>query len=349
MELLDIKNIYLNSQEIIKIYLKDQVIFGGSQEPPTLSFKNTTHWVKGLKNIPIPDKQHWGIAWEARFDGDTQISSERIGLEWTPNMGWYDCTKIFPEDGDHSIPENKDSNLCWAAVTSNLVHWWLDQNKDNIDQYGKYTNGPKVYTDALHSEVFDYFKNRFTNEGSFIESGLNWFFFNKYPSGNSNMASLNMLGREHKGFFTDVVGENGFFNTNLYRPTYGSNLNEDLKKAFTQGEAIGLSILTTGGKGGHALTVWGAHFNENEVVDKLYVCENNDTFNFKDEENLRPTPMEPGKLCRQGIYEHKVKQLENGRWALEAGAYEVYTMIVDKVVYLNDGHQQWEKYFNTLK
>ena len=348
------QNIYLNNTPVSRVYLGERIIFGGSQEPPTptMSFKNVTHWVKGV-NVPTPDKQHWGIAYAPTITDGVQMSSERIGLEWVAGQGWYDCTKLFPEGGQENNPENKDSNLCWAATASNMIHWWLDQNKDNIARYYIQNNiedsakCPSKYTDALHSDVWDYFKKCFTNSGLSAQAGLKWFFFNQFIY-TSPGANTTIEGKKHKGFFKDVVDTENFQSTDLITTLYGDNFNEDLKEAFRKGMAIGLSIATFGGKGGHAITIWGAHFNENEIVDKLYICENNDRFIYDGENSLRPSPMEPGKLCRAGIYEHKVKINEDGKWALESGGFEKYTMTIDQVTYLNDGVKQWEAYFKSI-
>ncbi|HGO0761705.1 TPA: immunoglobulin G-degrading enzyme IdeS, partial [Streptococcus pyogenes] len=45
---------------------------------------------------------------------------------YVANQGWYDITKTF---------NGKDDLLCGAATAGNMLHWWFDQNKDQIKRY----------------------------------------------------------------------------------------------------------------------------------------------------------------------------------------------------------------------
>lgn len=342
-----IKEIYLGNKKVSRIYLGNTLVFG-SESTPSSKFKNATHWVKGVTNIPMPvDKKHWGIAEIQRFTVTGEpANSERLGLEWNADMGWYDCTKMQPEENPSEGEINRDSNLCWAATCSNMIHWWLDANKENIIRYNKY-KGPSKYTDALHSEVWDYFKYRFTNYGSTVQNGLKWFFLNQYspvPEGAERIEkNVYEDGRpKHTGFFTEIFKDKNL--SELASVCGPSSFNDELKLAFERGDSMGLSVEVKHGQGGHAITIWGAHFNEHEEVDVLYICENNDKFNL----TQGISPMQPGKLCNNGIYEHKVKQI-NGIWTLEAGAYEKYTIPILNCVFLHNHHKLWEEYFKDHK
>ncbi len=39
--------------------------------------------------------------------------------------GWYDINKTF----------DQDTFLCFSATASNMLHWWMDQNRGYIDNY----------------------------------------------------------------------------------------------------------------------------------------------------------------------------------------------------------------------
>lgn len=55
------------------------------------------------------------------------------------------------------------------------------------------------------------------------------------------------------------------------------NFNEMMKRAFTENKAIGFTAykFTTGGESLHAMTIWGAEFDEERYVSHIYYCDNN--------------------------------------------------------------------------
>lgn len=73
--------------------------------------------------------------------------------------------------------------MCWAAAASNLIHWWMDQNREYIAAYDKKygpeygdLKRPEKYTrmtpeNQQHSEVFNFFKSSFGNQGSWDTGG----------------------------------------------------------------------------------------------------------------------------------------------------------------------------------
>lgn len=133
-----------------------------------------------------------------------RIAYEKLGLPnevqyltWTEGCGWYDCNKTFNYKGD--------GNMCWAASASNLIHWWLEQNKKYVEAYEtKYgTTCPKGYQLMTadhqdHSEVFNFFKASYPNKGSWDTGGVNWFI-------NGDKKNLIYSYNENfKGFFSKV-------------------------------------------------------------------------------------------------------------------------------------------------
>ncbi len=55
------------------------------------------------------------------------------------------------------------------------------------------------------------------------------------------------------------------------------NFNEMMKRVFTENKAIGFTAykFTTGGESLHAMTIWGAEFDEEGYVSHIYYCDNN--------------------------------------------------------------------------
>lgn len=295
---------------------------GGSEllpDPSTIDWKNKTFWVSGVN---VPPLNMWGINY-----------GESIGLEWTRGQGWYDCTKLEPGEG------GIDSRYCWAATCSNMIYWWLDQNKDNVERYG-YT-GPREYVSALDCEIFQYFKDHFTNNGCMIENGFNWFFKGKHIYGDKNNAISNENAVKgwpaHTGFFKDVLG-----GTSLYRICGGGDdFNENLKIALMNNESIGLDISVKSGEGAHAVTIWGASFDENGDVCVLYEVENNDIGSL----NSGTSPTTPGKNANLGMFSHKIK-LINGKYTLESSTAGVYNVPIRFAYFLGTNESQWNVYWN---
>ena len=287
-------------------------------DPSKVDWRNKTVWVSG---VTVPSLDLWGINY-----------GESIGLEWTRGQGWYDCTKLEPGEG------GIDSRYCWAATCSNMIYWWLDQNKENVDKYG-YT-GPKEYVSALDCEIFQYFKDHFTNNGCMIENGFDWFFKGKHIYGDSNNAISNENAvngwPKHTGFFKDVVGT-----SKLYRKCGGGeDFEENLKIALINNESIGLDISLKNGTGAHAITIWGASFDQNGNVCELYEVENNDIGSLTG--GFSPTT--PGKTTNLGMFSHKIKLIK-GEYTLESSVAGKYNVPIRYAYFMGTYSNQWESFW----
>ena len=78
--------------------------------------------------------------------------------------GWYDCNKLNPTARPNGVP---DGYMCWAATASNMLQWWIDQNKRYIDMYGdKYTGPDYTYPSGnkQESNIFQCFLDAFPNK-----------------------------------------------------------------------------------------------------------------------------------------------------------------------------------------
>ncbi|BDW74310.1 hypothetical protein BFINE_01050 [Bacteroides finegoldii DSM 17565] len=96
--------------------------------------------------------------WSHRYAGSTNVgvcvlnTKQGAGLKWNKAYGWFDCNKkdVWGEQ------PNSDNNLCWAASVSNIIYWWLEQNKEYVNRFGY--DGPSRYNGSLDCEVFDFYK-----------------------------------------------------------------------------------------------------------------------------------------------------------------------------------------------
>ncbi|MDC4182704.1 IdeS/Mac family cysteine endopeptidase [Mycoplasma bradburyae] len=242
--------------------------------PSTYNFANKTMFVYGVNAPSYKDNPE---KWVNR--GDV------VRLAFKKEYGWYDVNKI-------ALLENQygDFNLCWAASASNLLHWWINNNKEYIDQYFalKSTSDwsksvPMYYPEHQsikndkeegRSQIFQKFTNAWIDRGGFINDGINWFISGWKPRTSGYLVNTE---NNRGGYFKDV------FTPKPVRETRGrsNDVTEDhnglsyrgfnnvLKDAFLNKKAVGFSYP------GHAMSIWGAEFDANGNVDYIYFCNNN--------------------------------------------------------------------------
>lgn len=83
----------------------------------------------GKENIPSYPPYVSEFLAGAWFRYDLTIEESQY-LTWAEGCGWYDCNKSMNYD------EN-DGNLCWAASASNMLIWWMNQNRAYIEAYDR--------------------------------------------------------------------------------------------------------------------------------------------------------------------------------------------------------------------
>lgn len=257
-------------------------------------FANQTRWVYGITSPVFPgkDKVQTLSVWVTDFpEGEWfRYDYEKMGLlndenylTWKEGCGWYDCNKTFGYKGG-------DKNMCWAATASNLLHWWLAHNRKYVAAYElKYPGKtcPKEYrkmteADQLHSEIFNFFKDMYPNKGSWETGGVNWFI-------NGDKKNLNACADENfPGFFCEVFSKQDAVATETYNMSK-VNFNNWMKEAFKNRKAIGFSVygFSNANEGLHAMTIWGAEFDEEGNVSYLYFCDNNSAEDEPNHASLR--------------------------------------------------------------
>lgn len=252
-------------QLTVKLTLKesgDSGESGGDPEVPAdQDWANKKVWVYGIN----PPQEG---AWKQFFSNATTYY-----LQVDPSYGWYDCNKLNPSAQTGGVP---DGMMCWAAVDANLLHWWIDQNKEYIKLYNDY-KGPNPVFDyekdknGQGSAIFQHYINTFADEAGYIDAGANWFI-------HGTMSDLPTQDYYNPGgYFKDVfpagvtLGENV---AGLGKEVF----NKAVKEALSGKKALGISRGSV--KSSHAMTVWGAEFDDNGDVSYIYVCDNNDRDNY---------------------------------------------------------------------
>lgn len=290
-------------------------------QPQPEDFAGKTVWVKGLNNIPDPNT--WKKMWT--------VPAPRYGLKWDVSYGWYDCNKIYPNglnygpilDGLSGTP---DVNLCWAATAANMIHWWLDVNKDNIARYAKY-NGPKEYKDSFHSEVFDLFKKNFDDKGYDVNAVLNWFFTGRRIAIGSRPSSA--------GYFKDVLGE-GTIASELFAVD-GGRFTQVVKDALAAGKVIGFNHTFKNGSL-HAINLWGATFDDSGEITHIYVTDSN---------NGDYTGQMEGPILTPAGLEKRPVKVKEGTTCMESSNPNDYSLPIVNVYTIDPMKDKWEAYFRT--
>lgn len=290
----------------------------------------TVIWAKGI-NAPVMGA-----------GGDFKKEVTRGGFDtyviykapFSSGNGWYDVNKTR-SGGNIDI----DKNLCFAAAASNMLHWWFDQNSENVDNYIA-KNGDIIranrrlselnnsFESQEESKIFELYKVLYGyNERGFYSDLLMDLFINGYRpklNGATNIENDNLIPDNNGGFFYDV-----FKGEKLTDRTYGEDyeyLSEKLKKVLGDDGLVGLSHKALSRN--HIVTLWGAEYDLNGNLKAVYVSDSDD----QDESDV-------------GMKRYEVRNV--------GGKAKLSTNISDKsagaavgylhILYL--GSNQWNNYF----
>ncbi len=185
-----------------------------------------------------------------------------------------------------------DSNMCWAATSSNLIEFWQQR-------YQKQTglplpSGVPGGTDSSKrgSVVFDTFVKAWPNTGLGVEEGLHWYFSGYYHQAETIAPSLpggywaeycTTLGYQadydslHKKDYVDFTLISYPTNSDYY--SYDKELNIKLfsnavKAGLEAGSLIALGV-TDLATMGHYITLYGADFDKDGIIRSVLIQDNN--------------------------------------------------------------------------
>ena len=301
---------------------------------------NKTIWVAGLKNIP--SQTTWGYAY---------ANMQSLGLKYEPYYGWYDIKKL-----DATGPQFDDHRLCWAATTSNILHWWYDRNKENIECYFKYKQAtdpnyiaPKYnYNNKTHKEsgIFDFFKRTCLDRGGYVNQGIKWYLRGDWISNQGDATSTennkeSLAHQAQKGFFGEVYTE--VPTTDIIKSNGSSyEMGKFIKEALQRGDALGIDHQSF--DGGHAITIWGAAFDDQGEITTLYVCDNNHS---DAELNQGGGVMVPGKEGPYGIFQMRVKRdaPNASTFSLQSSSDGKYSIYIYNVHAVSQGKKTWDAFW----
>lgn len=320
-----------------------------NQETPNRSNLNIQKDIRWVRGITPPITSDFKIIPDGYYTFYTV--ADKVGT------GWFDANK--------KRGTQDDAILCSAAVSANMLHWWLEQNSDNVSRFLEINKNPEKrnlagmeikplkdlvnsYNNQDDSEIFKVFTDYFGSKNG-QESRTVWadtvtdMFINGYNpnlSGNVNDESKyneNTLDKRG-GYFKEVFGKKIL--TSRTHANKKQQFNEKLKTYLNEGKAIGLSYYN-GGRMGHIINVWGAEFDEKGDAVAVYVTDSDDQSS---------TYKELGDKKR-GLFRYRVVYGYDGETRISAltNPEPRYGGKVIDLYGLSLGEEQWNKYFEKIE
>ena len=319
-------------------------------EYPVVHYK----WVDGIGSPAENEKEKVGININGIPTGDTYPQSYVFKWKETADTKFYNVRKLDKLYVQGQFPSNyfvingirneqiqgKDSSQCWAKTASNMLHWWFEQNKDYIEQYKQkaaieawkrplykhdYIRGLQDKEENKKSNIANIFRaySHNNSRGGYIEDGLTWYLYKR--DGQKNLGSI------YPGLFNDVFTHDTSPIT-IERCETKKEFEQLMNKALDNKRAIG--IFWQGSKGNrpyqHAVTCWGAAYDEDNNIICLYIAES----------NLPEAVLYPfGVQYRGNIYDESTK---NRTYMFNYALSKPENIYIDGLTTLDLGEEQWK-------
>ena len=283
---------------------------GEEPEPePDPDYAGKICWVYGVKTPETPDYNEetvkvltdmdkfypWNFpsgVW-FKFDSDPETAY----LNWQEGFRWYDCDKDNPDESN-SRPGYHDSNMCWAAASACMLHWWMNINSDYIAAYDRkygdvcpeYPRPSSEFSGTEKSEIFNFFREASRNRGGTARDGINWFINHTPGLGLNDTFDDDAFG----GYFTEVfkgmkiADSFGGFSKETFNELIKDALENDLGLGFTRSHGLT-----------HVMALYGVEFDDEGYISAVYYVDNNDYYNFQ--VTGSSTPFQRHRLIRKKI------------------------------------------------
>lgn len=301
----------------------------------------TIKWVDGIGEPTAAEKEiipihHVGQTKNFYWDDDKIFYwNESTTTKWFNNRKVTHLNIV--------APEGADGYQCWAKTSSNMLHWWFVQNEANISRYIRdkspeeqaeykhyYNRGLLDKEEKKKSYIANTFRTKAHNgsKGDYIIGGLSWYLY-----GNAKISS-DKAKRENPGFEGPALFKDMFSNEKspivVKRIHDKFDFESTITEALDSQKAIGLNIEGSKENGhayAHAITLWGAAFDEEKNIIAIYVVDNN----FKE-----------NRIFPYGIY------YKDGRPYLFSYFGNAFNKLkyVGEVVTLDKGEEFWKEWFD---
>ena len=223
-------------------------------------------------------------------DGGDFIEKEDSGYftrmaRFVRGQGYYDTNKA--RNGQN---KDVDRNLCFATTASNVLHWYLQENREKIQAYIDLNGdvvrrvGQENYSlqdflnqsdpNQWNSTIFDYFKLIYGHsDKGFYTGPLVDLFLNGYtPKKPVNTEEDFEIMDERGGFLYGLLREE--LQTDVTESFRGS-FSEDVKYHLAAGHALCISYKPSKTYS-HVVSLWGADFDESGKLVGIYVTDSDD-------------------------------------------------------------------------
>lgn len=240
--------------------------------------KRTVLFVKGVKPPKLGE------------NGDFRKSEDHGYIDYKApfeeGQGYFDVNKA-PFGTNKEI----DRNLCFAAAASNTLHWYLRENKKEIQDYIK-DNGDVIRTVGANtyslkemlnqnveqqgSLIYQYFKEMYgNNETGYYTVPLMDLFLNGYTpkeDRKTNIEDKDLQPDARGGFLYGIIGTKP--QTGMQSVSSLKKLGESLQHYLSNNFVVCLSYKTFSYN--HVVTLWGAEYDESGLLRAVYVTDSDD-------------------------------------------------------------------------
>ena len=240
--------------------------------------KRTVLFVKGVKPPKLGE------------NGDFRKSEDHGYIDYKApfeeGQGYFDVNKA-PFGTNKEI----DRNLCFAAAVSNTLHWYLRENKKEIQDYIK-DNGDVIRTVGANtysleemlnqnveqqgSLIYQYFKEMYGNNATgYYTVPLMDLFLNGYTpkeDRKTNIEDKDLQPDARGGFLYGIIGTKP--QTGMQSVSSLKKLGESLQHYLSNNFVVCLSYKTFSYN--HVVTLWGAEYDESGLLRAVYVTDSDD-------------------------------------------------------------------------
>lgn len=232
------QNPIIDTIESFDVVYEDEVIL--TVEPKDIASTGTTTPASNgyyMVDFILPNSEK-----ECFISGMTARKAETIQNEII--TAWAESTQFTLEDVDFIDAEKMgdnsgDSQLCWAAAVSNMLH---------------FTGWGELVGFHSEDDLFDIFPRYFIDDGYYEDDGIRWFFDgtnSKVSSTKNRIKDYPNSGRYLPDYDVSSLSAQYSLTANNFVNSM-KKLDRDLKA----GHAVGLSV-KTGTTNAHAITCWG--------------------------------------------------------------------------------------------
>ncbi len=343
-------------------------------ENPVVHYK----WVYGIEGPKDSEKEKVAIINNSTPTGEFYQQSYVFKWRESETTKFYNVRKLDKLFVQGKYPGNyylftgvngeqksgKDISQCWAKTASNMLHWWFEHNKENIEYYKtkadispekralynpEYNrhNYPKTDEDDdrlefdkkenMKSSIANIFRGYTHNSsnGGLIEDGLVWYFYKR-----DSLNHLNPQKNLYPSLFNDVFTHETS-PIHIDRCETKQEFETIVNTALDSKRAIG--VFWQGFKGNkqykHAVTCWGAAYDEDNNIICLYIGDSNEKI---------PALYPFGIQYKNDIYGPQLGQygniIPNQAYMFNYGLSKKENIYIDGFTTLDLGEAQWQEW-----